>query len=105
MMKDYLSTITEEFSEPVLIGAVIVSLLSFPVGLAVPVYLYIKANGQGSVEMSTLEVWTVVLGGILGIIAVEVLGRTGAIIFWAFTALSFVATAIGVLFLTGLVLL
>ncbi len=60
------------------IAAVIVAIISFPIGLAVPIYFYIKSNNGTAAEQGAWEAWGVILAGIIGIIAVELGGETGA---------------------------
>nr|EGQ40163.1 MAG: hypothetical protein J07AB56_08910 [Candidatus Nanosalinarum sp. J07AB56] len=81
-MRSAVVEMTEEFSELAVVASGVVSLLTFPLGLAVPGYLYLKANRPEGSEMSGLEVWTAILGGIPGIAAVELAGRTGAKLYW-----------------------
>ncbi|MFC7077431.1 hypothetical protein [Haloarcula halophila] len=59
------------------IAAVIVAIISFPIGLAVPIYFYIKSNNGTAAEQGAWEAWGVILAGIIGIIAVELGGETG----------------------------
>lgn len=82
-MRSAIAQMTEEFSELAVVASAVVSVLTFPFGLAVPGYLYLKANRSEGSEMSGLEVWTAILGGIPGIAAVEIGGRTGAKMFWS----------------------
>lgn len=49
-------------------------LILFPVGLVIPLYFFIKASRDEPPDQGTLEVATVIVWGILGMIAVE-LGR------------------------------
>jgi|GEM_PF-525770 hypothetical protein len=60
------------------IAAGIVAVLTFPIGLAVPAYFYIKTSNGTAREQGAWEAWAVILVGILGIIAVELGGETGA---------------------------
>ncbi|WP_336338934.1 hypothetical protein [Haloarcula brevis] len=60
------------------IAAVVVALLTFPIGIAVPAYFYIKTSNGTAREQGAWEAWAVILVGILGIIAVELAGETGA---------------------------
>lgn len=60
------------------IAAVIVALLTFPIGLAVPAYFYIKTSNGTARDQGGWEAWAVILVGILGIAAVELGGETGA---------------------------
>jgi len=89
-------SLTDQYSTVVWIAAIVVGLISFPVGLLVPAYFYIKADkGQGR-SQSGLEIWTVVLLGHFGIAAVELGGRKGAKILWAIAAALFVLSLLGV---------
>jgi hypothetical protein len=95
---------SEEFSELAVVASAVVSLLTFPLGLAVPGYLYLKASRPEGSEMSTLEVWTAILGGIPGIAAVEIGGRTGAKLYWvAVVLLGLLGFLTFAAFLTGAV--
>jgi len=60
------------------IAAGIVAVLTFPIGLAVPAYFYIKTSNGTAREQGAWEAWAVILVGILGIVAVELGGETGA---------------------------
>jgi uncharacterized membrane protein len=60
------------------IAAGIVALLTFPIGLAVPIYFYIKTSNGTAQEQGAWEAWAVILVGIIGILAVELGGETGA---------------------------
>ncbi|MGB9953640.1 hypothetical protein [Haloarcula sp. Atlit-7R] len=60
------------------IAAGIVALLTFPIGLAVPAYFYIKTSNGSARDQGAWEAWAVILVGILGIVAVELGGETGA---------------------------
>lgn len=60
------------------VAAGVVALLTFPVGLAVPAYFYIKTSNGTAREQGAWEAWAVILVGILGIVAVELGGETGA---------------------------
>lgn len=86
-----------QYSTAAWIGAVIFALLTFPIGLAIPAYFYIKASRDEPVDQTPLEVWTVILWGILGIVAVEIGGRNGAKVLWgllaAFILLIFIVLA------------
>lgn len=74
--------LTEHYSIAVWIVSLLFGLLTFPIGLITPIYLYIKASNKTGKEQGTWESWTVVLTGIVGIIAVELGGETGAKILW-----------------------
>lgn len=83
----------EEYSILQWIVAAAVGLVSFPIGLIVPGYLFYKAqNGTGK-EQSGLEAWTAILLGIVGIIAVEIGGRTAAKVLWGLVVVSLVLIA------------
>lgn len=75
-----------QYSVIVWVASLIVGLLSFPVGLVIPAYFYIKASGDSPPDQTPLEVWTVILLGLFGIIAVEVGGRKGAKVLWGILA-------------------
>lgn len=60
------------------IAGVVVGILTFPIGLVIPAYLYIKSSNGTAAEQGSWEVWAVILAGIIGIIAVELGGETGA---------------------------
>jgi hypothetical protein len=78
--KDY--GLTDKYSLLQWFGAGAVGLLTFPVGLIVLGYLYYKCKKGGAIEQSSLETWTAILLGIIGIVAVELGGRKGAKISW-----------------------
>ena len=101
-MRSAVAQMTEEFSELAVVASAVVSVLTFPLGLAVPGYLYLKANRPEGSEMSTLEIWTTILGGIPGIAAVELGGRTGAKLYWvAVVLLGLLGLLAFAAFLTG----
>ena len=90
-------SLTEQYSTLVWLAAILVGLLTIPVGLLVPAYFYIKADrGEGKAQ-SPLEIWTVILLGILGIAAVELGGRKGAKILWGIAAALFALSVLGLL--------
>lgn len=60
------------------IAAIIVALLTFPIGLAIPIYFYIKTSNGTAKDQGAWEAWAVILVGIIGILAVELGGETGA---------------------------
>jgi uncharacterized membrane protein len=60
------------------IAAGLVAVLTFPIGLAVPAYFYIKTSNGTAREQGAWEAWAVILVGIIGIVAVELGGETGA---------------------------
>ena len=64
------------------LASIIFAVLTFPVGLIIPAYFYVKASRESPVDQTPLEIWTVVLWGIFGIAAVEIGGRKGAKILW-----------------------
>jgi hypothetical protein len=70
------------YSLQVWIASVVVSLILFPFGLLVPTYFYFKGSRGTGVDQTPLEVWTVVLTSLIGIIAVETGGRKGAKAVW-----------------------
>lgn len=60
------------------VAAFIVGILTFPIGLLIPIYFYIKTNNGTASEQGAWEAWAVILVGIIGIAAVELGGETGA---------------------------
>jgi hypothetical protein len=86
---------TDKYSPLQWLGAGAVGLFTFPIGLVVPGYLYYKCKNGGAIEQSALETWTVVLMSIIGIVAVELGGRKGAMISWG----AFVSLMIGLVLL------
>ena len=72
----------DQYSTTVWIASLVFALLTFPIGLVIPGYFFIKASSNSSVDQTPLEVWTVVLLGIFGIAAVELGGKKGAKILW-----------------------
>jgi amino acid transporter len=72
--------IIEEYSMLVFVFSVIVAIMSLPVGLLVPVYFHIKADNGEAGEQTPLEIFAVLFSGVIGILGVELGGRTGAII-------------------------
>lgn len=70
--------IIREYSRTVFILSLIVSIFTFPIGIAVPLYFYIKSKRGKADEQTTLEIITVLIYGLSGIISVEFGGRTGA---------------------------
>jgi len=68
---------TDYFTTVQLIATAIIALLSFPLGLLIPIYFYIKADNGSAAAWGPWEVWGVILGGIIGIIAVELGGELG----------------------------
>ena len=87
--------LTDQYSELVWLAAILVGLLTLPIGLLVPAYFYIKADRGEGKSQSALEIWTVILTGILGIAAVELGGRKGAKILWGIIAALFVLSILG----------
>lgn len=69
------------------IAAIVVALLTFPIGLAVPIYFYVKTSNGTAKDQGAWEAWAVILVGIIGIIAVELGGETGAKIIIALAVL------------------
>ena len=69
------------------IAAVLVALLTFPIGLVVPIYFYVKTSNGTASEQGAWEAWAVIIVGILGILAVELGGETGAKIILAIALL------------------
>ena len=72
------------------IVAAVVGLVSFPIGLIVPGYLFYKAQSGTGNGQSGLEAWTAILLGIVGIIAVEIGGRTAAKVLWGLVVVSLI---------------
>ena len=87
--------LTDQYSELVWLAAILVGLLTLPLGLLVPAYFYIKADRGEGKSQSALEIWTVILLGILGIAAVELGGRKGAKILWGIVVALFVVSILG----------
>jgi hypothetical protein len=69
--------IFDEYTTVQWIAAIIVAIISFPIGLAVPIYFYIKTSNGSASEQGPWEAWGVILGGIIGILLVEILGELG----------------------------
>jgi predicted nucleic acid-binding Zn ribbon protein len=87
-----------QYSITVWIFSGLVGLVTFPVGLLVPGYLYYKASNGTGAEQTPLETWTVLLTSLVGIAIVEFAGRKGAKILWYLVGgivLSFILLAIG----------
>lgn len=68
------------------VAAVLFAVLTFPVGLLIPAYFFVKASRDEPPNQTPLEVWTVILLGIFGIAAVEIGGRDGAKVLWGILA-------------------
>ena len=68
----------EQYTTIQWIAGVILGLLTFPIGLLIPAYFYIKSSNGTASEQGAWEAWAVILVGIFGIIAVELGGETGA---------------------------
>ena len=88
-------SLTDQYSTLVWLAAILVGLLTIPIGLLVPAYFYIKADRGEGKSQSALEIWTVILLGILGIAAVELGGRKGAKILWGIVVALFVVSILG----------
>lgn len=88
-------SLTDQYSIIVWLAAILVGLLTIPVGLLVPAYFYIKADRGEGKDQSALEVWTVILAGILGIAAVELGGQKGAKILWGIIIALFALSILG----------
>ena len=71
-----------QYSTTVWVVSALVGLLTIPVGLLVPGYFYYKASNGTGANQTPLEVWTILLTGIVGIAVVEFAGRKGAKIIW-----------------------
>ena len=94
-------SLTDQYSTVVWIAAVIIGLLSFPIGLIIPGYLYWKASKGEGASQSAFETWTAIILGIFGIAAVELGGRKGAKILWGIVVALFllsVLSAVALLF-------
>ena len=89
-------SLTDQYSIIVWLAAVLVGLLTIPVGLLIPAYFYLKADRGEASRQSTLEIWTVILVGIFGIAAVELGGRKGAKILWGIVVALFVLSIGGI---------
>jgi hypothetical protein len=89
-------SLTDQYSIIVWLAAVLVGLLTIPVGLLIPAYFYLKADRGEASQQSTLEIWTVILVGIFGIAAVELGGRKGAKILWGIVVALFVLSIGGI---------
>ncbi|ERH08035.1 MAG: hypothetical protein J07HN4v3_00400 [Halonotius sp. J07HN4] len=88
-------SLTDQYSIVVWLAAILVGLLTIPVGLIIPGYFYLKADRGEARQQSTLEIWTVILVGIFGIAAVELGGRKGAKILWGIVVALFVLLILG----------
>jgi len=89
------NSVTDQYSTLVWVAAILVGLLTIPVGLLIPAYFYIKADRGEGKSQSALEIWTVILAGIFGIAAVELGGRKGAKILWGIIVVLFVLSILG----------
>lgn len=69
--------IFDEYTTVQWIAAIIIAIISFPIGLAVPIYFYIKTSNGTASEQGAWEAWGAILGGIIGIVLVEILGELG----------------------------
>ncbi|ESS11448.1 MAG: hypothetical protein A07HR60_01503 [uncultured archaeon A07HR60] len=74
--------LTDQYSVAVWAVSVVAAALSFPIGLVVPGYLYLKASNGTGIEQSGWETWTAVLLGVIGIAAVELGGKRAAKLLW-----------------------
>lgn len=88
-------SLTDQYSIIVWLAALLVGLLTIPVGLLIPAYFYLKADRGEGRKQSSLEIWTVILLGIFGIAAVELGGRKGAKILWGIAAALIVLSILG----------
>lgn len=70
--------IFDEYTTIQWIAAGLVAVLTFPIGVAVPAYFYIKTSNGTAREQGAWEAWAVILVGLIGILAVELGGETGA---------------------------
>jgi len=71
-------SIFDDYTTVQWIAGIIVGLLTFPIGLLIPIYFYIKTSNGTAKEQGAWEAWAVILVGIIGIVAVELGGETGA---------------------------
>jgi hypothetical protein len=71
-------SLTDAYSPLVWIASIIVAIITFPFGLAVPIYFYVKASG-GDVNQDGWDVAAVLLFGIIGILVVEIFQENGAV--------------------------
>ena len=76
--------LTDMYSPIQWLAAGIFALLSLPVGLIVPGYLYYKCKKGGAIEQSAFETGTVFWLGVIGIIGVDLGGRKGVMFSWGF---------------------
>lgn len=76
-------SLTDNYSIPIWTAAIGRAVLSFPLGLAIVSYLYLKSKNKTGMTQGPWESWTVVVIGILGIAAVEIGGERGAKFIWA----------------------
>jgi len=88
-------SLTDQYSTIVWLAAILVGLLTIPIGLLIPAYFYIKADRGEGKSQSALEIWTVILAGIFGIAAVELGGRRAAKILWGIIVVLFVLSILG----------
>lgn len=96
-----MTELTDQYSIVVWILSVTAAFLSFPIGVVIPIYFYIKADNGTGREQGLLEVSAVLAFGILGIIAVELGGRIGAIVAWVFVGGVVVLLFVAVLLATA----
>lgn len=85
----------DQYSVVTWLAAIVVGLLTFPIGLAIPAYFAIKATRSEPPDQTPLEVWTVILLGIFGIAAVELGGRRGAKVLWIIAIAFFALVVLG----------
>jgi hypothetical protein len=74
--------LTDKYSVIQWLAAVIIGVLTIPIGLVIPGYMFYKCKSGGAIEQTGFETWTVILMGIFGIAAVEVGGKKGAKVLW-----------------------
>ena len=82
IMRSAVSDMTEEFSDLAVVASAVVSVLTFPLGLAVPGYLYLKATPTERRDMSTVEVCPAILHWLPGESLVQIVCRTIAKLYW-----------------------
>lgn len=95
------TALTDNFSSVAWAVAILRGLVFIPVGIAPAIYLYLKSRQGAGVRMSSLETWTVVILGVIGIAAVHLGGRTAAKWMWAIGGL---LLGSGIIMLFGLTL-
>jgi len=82
--------------------AAIIGIFGFPIMLIVPGYFYWKVRNGTASEQTPLETASVIFFNILGIVAVELGGRKGAVAVWALIPVTVIASLIVGTFFMGL---